>query len=179
MNEGKISVRYSKALFLTAREKGLVDKVREDMLYILELTSLEDVKELLLSPVVENSVKKNALNALLKDKIDELSVKMVNLTVNNNREMFLQGIARSYIQEADRFNGITRATLTTAREISERVKKDIVALIEKGLDTRVDMAELVDPSITGGFMLKVEDLLIDGSVKSQLRKIRKQLKEDL
>ena len=149
------------------------------MLYILELTSLEDVKDLLLSPVVENSVKRNALNALLKDKIEELSINMVNLTVSNNREMFLQGIARSYIREADRFNGITRATLTTAGEISENVKKDIVALIEKGLDTRVNMAELVDPAITGGFMLKVEDLFIDGSVKSQLRKIRKQLKEDL
>lgn len=179
MNEGKISVRYSKALFLTAREKGLVDKVREDMLYLLELTSLEDVKDLLNSPVIENSLKKNALNALLKGKIEELSINMVNLTVSNNREMFLQGIARSYIQAADEFNGITRATLTTAKNISEKLKKEIVKLIEVGLDTRVDMAELVDPSISGGFMLKVEDLFIDGSVKSQLRKIRKQLKEDL
>lgn len=179
MNEGKISVRYSKALFLTAREKNLVDKVREDMLYILELASLEDVKYLLLSPVIENSVKKNALNALLKGKIEDLSMDLVNLTVNNNREMFLQGIARSYIRAADEFNGITRATLTTAKDVSEKVKKEIVNFIEKGLDTRVDMAELVDSSITGGFMLRVEDLFIDGSVKSQLRKIRKQLKEDL
>jgi F-type H+-transporting ATPase subunit delta len=179
MNEGKISVRYSKALFLIAREKGLVEKVREDMLYILELTSLEDVKDLLISPVIENSVKKSALNALLKGKIEDLSMDMVNLTVNNNREMFLQGIARAYINVADKFNGITKATLTTAKDISDKVKRDIVSLIEKGLNTSVDLAEIIDPGITGGFMLKVEDTFIDGSVKSQLRKIRKQLKEEL
>ncbi len=179
MNEGKISVRYSKALFLTAKEKGSVEQVRDDMLYLLKLTSLEEVKDLLVSPVIQNAVKRSALAALLKDNIGELSMNMVQLTVNNNREVFLPGIARSYIDEADKFNGITKATLTTAYDIGDTLKTNIISLIEKGLGTRVDMEEIVDPEITGGFMLKVEDTFIDGSVKSQLRKIRKELKEDL
>lgn len=179
MNEGKISVRYSKALFLTAKEKGIVEQVRDDMLYLLKLTSLEEVKDLLVSPVIENAVKRSALAALLKDNIGELSMNMVQLTVNNNREVFLPGIARSYIDEADKFNGVTKATLTTAYDISETLKRNIISLIENGLSTKVDMEEIVDPEITGGFMLKVEDTFIDGSVKSQLRKIRKELKEDL
>ncbi len=179
MNEGKISVRYSKALFLSAKDKGLVEQVRKDMLYLLQLTSLEEVKELLISPVIENTVKKNALEALLQDKIGELSMNMVRLTVNNNRDMFLPGIARSYIKAADIFNGVTKATLTTASDISDAIKKKIVKLIEEGLKTKVDLEEIVDPGITGGFMLKVEDTFIDGSVNSQLRKIKKELKEDL
>lgn len=179
MNEGKISVRYSKALFLTAREKDIVDIVREDMLYLLQLTSIDEVKDLIVSPVIENAVKKDALAALLKGKIGELSMNMVNLTVSNNREMFLQGIARSYIDAADKFKGITKATLTTASDISESVKKDIRELISKSTTTRVDMNEIIDPEITGGFLLKVEDTFIDGSVRTQLRKIRKELKEDI
>lgn len=179
MNEGKISVRYSKALFLTAKEKGSVEQVRDDMLYLLKLTSLDEVKDLLVSPVIANAVKRSALAALLKDNIGELSMNMVQLTVNNNREVFLPGIARSYIDQADKFNGVTKATLTTAYDISDTLKANIISLIEKGFSTRVDMEEIVDPEITGGFMLKVEDTFIDGSVKSQLRKIRKELKEDL
>jgi len=179
MNEGKISHRYSKALFLSAEENGMVDQVREDMVYLLELTFIDEVRDLLVSPVIENTIKINALTALLKDKVGELSMSLVNLSVNNNREMFLPGIARSYIDAADKFNGITKATLTTASDISKSVKNDIVELIEKGLNTKVQMEEVIDPAITGGFILKVEDTFIDGSVKSQLRKINKELKEDL
>ena len=149
------------------------------MVYLLELTSIGEVKDLLLSPVIENAVKRNALTALLKDRVGELSMNLVILTVNNNRESFLPGIARSYIDAADKYNGITKASLTTAAEISESVKRDIISLIEKGFNTRVEMSELIDPDITGGFMIKVEDTFIDGSVKSQLRKIRKELKEDI
>ena len=179
MNESKISTRYSKALFLSAREKGIVEQVREDMLYLLQLTALEEVRDLIVSPIIENSVKLSALTALLKDKIGELSMSLVALTVNNNREMFLPGISRSYIEAADKFNGITKASLTTASGISDSVKKKIIKLIETGMSTRVDMEEILDPGITGGFMLKVEDTFIDGSVKSQLREIRKELKEDI
>lgn len=179
MNEGKISQRYSKALFLSAKEKGIVDQIREDMVYLLELTGIGEVRDLLQSPVIENAVKTSAMTALLKGKVGELSMSMVNLTIYNNREMFLPGIARSFIDAADKFNGITKARLTTAADISESVKKDIVDLIEKGFDTRVQMEEVIDSGITGGFMLKVEDTFIDGSVKSQLRRINKVLKEDL
>lgn len=179
MNEGKISNRYSKALFLSAKDKGIVNQVRQDMDYLLELFSLKDVKGLLDSPVIQNPVKRKTLKALLENNIGELSLNLVTLTVDNNRETFLPGIARSFIDLADEYNGITKTTLTTASEISESVKKDIRDLVEKGMNTTVVMKEIIDPDITGGFMLKVEDTFIDGSVKTQLRKIEKELKEDI
>lgn len=179
MNEGKISVRYSKALFLSAKDKGIVNEVRQDMDYLLELCSLEDVKGLLDSPIIQNPVKRKTLKALLENNIGELSLNLVSLTVDNNRESFLPGIARSFINQADQYNGITKTTLTTASEISDPIKTDIRDLIEKGMNTTVVMEEIIDPDITGGFMLKVEDTFIDGSVKTQLRKIEKKLKEDI
>lgn len=179
MNEGIISVRYAKALFLTAVEDGTINEVKDDMLYLLQLTAMEEVRAMLDSPIIQNSVKRSAMNALLKGNVSDLTKNLVILTVNNNREMFLPSIARSYIQSANKHNGITKATLTTAAEISETVKDSIRQLIEKGFDTKVELDEIIDADITGGFMLKVEDTFIDGSVKSQLRKIKKELKENI
>ena len=65
MNEGKISVRYAKALFLIGkRERSRLMRLREDMDFIfLSCHLLSDVRDLLVSPVIENTVKKNALSA--------------------------------------------------------------------------------------------------------------------
>ncbi len=179
MNEGIISVRYAKALFLSAKEKGKIEELKNDMLFILELNSFKEVQDMLSSPIIENPVKRSALLALLNGRVSDLCVNLVNLCVNNNREIFLPSIARSYIKSADKHNGITLATLTTASEISVSVTNSIRDLIENSLSTKVEMDEVLDSDITGGFMLKVEDTFIDGSVKTQLRKIRKELKEEL
>ncbi len=179
MNESKISVRYSKALFLSAREKGIVDRVRQDMMLLLEISAFEDVRDLITSPVIQSSVKKGALNEIFKDRVESITLSLILLTVANNRESFLPGIARSFIDKADRFNGITKVTLTTAIPVSDSVRQSIKGLIEKSMTTTVDMEEKQDPGITGGFLLKVEDTFVDASVKSQLRRIKKQITKEI
>ncbi|MBI5010130.1 MAG: F0F1 ATP synthase subunit delta, partial [Bacteroidia bacterium] len=52
MNDSKISVRYSKALFETAVEKNILDRVNQDMLFISEICKLPEMKDLLSSPII-------------------------------------------------------------------------------------------------------------------------------
>ncbi|MCD4769793.1 MAG: F0F1 ATP synthase subunit delta, partial [Bacteroidales bacterium] len=103
----------------------------------------------------------------------------IPVTAENNREAFLPSNAKSFIDRAERFNGITKVTINTAIHVSDSLRQSIAGLIEKSLSTSVDLKEKQDPGITGGFMLKVEDTFIDGSVKSQLRKIKKQITEEI
>jgi F-type H+-transporting ATPase subunit delta len=178
MNESKISVRYAKALFLSARDKGLVERVREDMKYLLELSSYPDVRELLESPIIKKSIKRDALSALTNKRVDKLTTNLILLAVDNGRESSLAGISRSYIDEADRFNGITKASLTSASDMAAETVERIRTIIEKSTGTKVEMSQNIDSDITGGFLLKVEDQFIDGSVRTQLRKIKKEITED-
>ena len=175
MNESKIAVRYAKALFLSAKEQGLLSEVREDMLLVLELSVMDDFRELIESPIIPNSKKRQIMTAIFRDKMSDLSYSLVALTINNNREAFLPGIARCYIDLADRHEGITKVTLRTPVAINKDNRETVIAIIEKDLDTKADLKELVDEDLAGGYILKVEDLYVDASLKSQLRKIRKQL----
>lgn len=175
MNESKISVRYAKALFLLAVDRDLIDRVREDMEYILELTSLEDVSEMINSPVIKGKVKHEALEELTRNKLSDLSFSLITLLLENNREMFLPGIARYYMGQADRYRGVTRAKLTTAFPADTGTIEKIRTLLEKGSEGKVVLSLETDASLTGGFLLGIGDNFLDGSVRTQLRKIKKEL----
>lgn len=175
MNESKISVRYSKALFLSAKEKGQIKEVRNDMLFVLKLSAMDDFRDVIESPVITNEKKRQVMTALFKENVSDISFSLITLTVNNNRESFLAGIARCYIDRADEHEGITKVKLKTHVPISEKNRYSFIKIIERDLDTKADLEEIVDKEIAGGYILKVEDLYVDASLRTQLRKIRREL----
>ncbi|MCK5464271.1 MAG: ATP synthase F1 subunit delta, partial [Bacteroidales bacterium] len=99
MKVGKIAVRYARALFLSAREQGILDDVRKDMEMILTAVSdLTELKSLLESPVVESRKKTSILVSLFEGKVGDLSLDFIRLVTGNNREDYLAAICRHYIK---------------------------------------------------------------------------------
>ena len=175
MNESKIAVRYSKALFLSSKEKGQIKEIRGDMRFILQLSAMDDFRDVIKSPVISNSKKREIMTALFKDNVNNLTFSLITLAVNNNRESYLPGMARCYIDMADRHEGITKVMLKTAVTVNEKNRKRVIDIIEEDMDTKADIEEIVDEEIAGGYILRVEDLYFDASLKTQLRKILKEL----
>jgi F-type H+-transporting ATPase subunit delta len=176
MNDGKISVRYAHALFQSALEKKILDKVHRDMTLVLEVCSVPEFKELLESPVIRPSKKAEIIKNTIGSYIDKLTASFIEMIVKNGREIFMPGIAREFIRATKEFNGITESVLTTAVKLDEQVKKRISDFIADIFKTRVELSEVIDKEIIGGFILKVEDNYIDASVRNKLRKIEKELK---
>jgi F-type H+-transporting ATPase subunit delta len=175
MNDSKISVRYSRALFQTAVEKDLLDKVYQDMLFISELCRMEEVKEVLKSPIIVPSKKRSVLLSVLNKNVQPVTISLVDLLIKNGRENYLPAVARVFKDETLKHRGITESTLTTAVPVNEGIKKEVKDLISTLFKTKVELKETVDSEIIGGFILKVNDNYIDASVKSKLRRIRKSL----
>ncbi|MDZ7739250.1 MAG: ATP synthase F1 subunit delta [Bacteroidales bacterium] len=115
------------------------------------------------------------MKALFRNNVNDTSFSLVTLAVNNNRESYLPGIARCYIDRADRHEGITKVMLRTAAPIDNSNRDRVMGIIEEDLDTKADMEEIVDSEIAGGYILKIEDKYIDASLKTQLRKIKEEL----
>ena len=80
-----------------------------------------------------------------------------------------------FVHETKKHRGITESVLTTAVKIDPELKKQVSGMIEKLLDTKVDLKENIDESIIGGFILRVEDNYVDASIRNKLRKIRSEL----
>jgi F-type H+-transporting ATPase subunit delta len=176
MNDGKISVRYSRALFETALEKKLLDKVYQDMKFISEMCAVPEMKEFLYSPIIIPSKKTDILHKVIGKNIEKISLSFIDLIVKHGRESFLPAIAREFIHETKEYNGITESVLTTAIPVDAKIKTQITDLISGIFKTKVELKEVIDKDIIGGFILRVEDNYIDASVKNKLRKIEKELK---
>lgn len=175
MNDSKISVRYSRALFELALEKGLLEKVLADMELLSELCRIPEVKELLTSPIIVPSKKILVFSKLLDKKVEEITLSLIRIVVNNGREAFIPAIARVFMTETKKHKGVTDTILTTAVKIDSKIKKEISSLVSEIFNTKAEVEEIEDESIIGGFILRVGDNYIDASVKNKLRKIEKGL----
>jgi F-type H+-transporting ATPase subunit delta len=179
MNDSKISVRYSRAIFQSALEKNILDRINEDMLLISEICKTKEMKDFLQSPIIVPSKKESIFHKILGDNVQKLTLSLIDLIVKNGRESFIPSIARVFIHETKKYKGITESVLTTAVKVDEKVKKQITDIISEVFKTKVDLKENIDQEIVGGFILQVDDSYIDASIKNKLRKIRKELKGNI
>jgi F-type H+-transporting ATPase subunit delta len=175
MNDSKISVRYSRAIFQSALEKKILDNVYQDMIFISEICKIVETKDFLGSPIIVPSKKQAIFHKMLGGNVEEITLSLIDLIVKNGRESFIPAIARVFIHETKKFKGITESFLTTAVKVDDKVKKQITDLISAGFKTKVELKETIDPEIIGGFILQIDDNYIDASIRNKLRKIKKEL----
>jgi F-type H+-transporting ATPase subunit delta len=176
MNDSKISVRYSRAIFQSALEHKILDKVNQDMIFIAEICRTPEATEFLQSPVIVPSKKEAIFHKMLEGNVEEITLSLIDLVVKNGRESFIPAIARVFIHETRKYKGITESVLTTAVKVDDKVKQQITDLISGVFKTKVQLKENIDPEIVGGFILQIEDSYIDASIRNKLRKIKKELK---
>lgn len=146
------------------------------MKFILELCRLPEMKEVLESPIIIPSKKKDILHKVAGNEIQKITLSLLDLVVKNGRENYLPAIARVFISETKKHNGITESVLTTAVKVDEKIKQQITDFISNLFKTKVELEEVVDKDIIGGFVLRIEDNYIDASIRNKLRKIEKELK---
>jgi F-type H+-transporting ATPase subunit delta len=179
MNESKISVRYSRALFQSALEKNILDEVNKDMILISEICKSPEIKEFLHSPIIIPSRKTTVFHNILGDNVEKITLSLIDLVVKNGRESHIPAIARMFLHETMKYKGMTESILITAVKIDDKVKKQITDLISEVFQTRAELKEVIDNEIIGGFILRVEDNYIDASIRNKLRKIKKDLRESI
>ena len=175
MNDSRISVRYSRALFQSALENKILERINQDMILIKDVCANPEIKEFLSNPVIRPSKKTEILENLLAKNVHKLTLSLIGLVVKNGRERFLPAIARVFVHDTMKYNDITESLLTTAVKVDPGIKKQISDLIANLFKTKVDLKETIDETIIGGFILRIDDSYIDASVRNKLRKIRKEL----
>lgn len=100
---------------------------------------------------------------------------LLQLLVRKDRVGLLPAVARAFGDLVDRRAGIAKAVITTAVELDERQRREMVARLEKSSGKQIKATFGVDASLIGGARVQVGDHLIDGSIRAQLDSLRSQL----
>jgi len=175
MNESIISVRYTKALFASAKKKNLLEDVKSDMEIVFSV--MNESKELLhvfQNPVLKPSKKKEIVK-LIFGSFNKTTLSFINILIDNRREEHLHDISRNFITKYRKYKGIESAQFTTAIAVDPKLLIKVKELIKVVLKTDVELAGNVDERIMGGFILRVGDKQFDASVQTSLNKVRRKL----
>lgn len=176
MNNSKIAVRYAKALFLSAKEREIVDVVGDDIRRIITLISESpDFVIFLQSSAIQKSKKAELFKLILEPHVHELTLRFVLLVAENRRENFLPDICRDYIQIMRNKMNILPVLVTSAVGLSPELLDFIRIDLGSKTGKTIELTQQVKPEIIGGLVLRLGDLQFDGSVANQLRKVKEEL----
>jgi len=180
MSLHKIYSRYAKSLIEISNENGELDSTIENAKYFAEHVKVRDFHNLLKNPVFKPELKLKVVDTLFKGKVNDIFYKFLILVVKKGRESLLPFIMEEVLAQNKKMNKITDVNLTTAVDLPEEFLSQLRSSLEKAdlTDDKIEIKTKTDKSIIGGFIIEVEDKLIDSSIKSKLKKIEKNIIED-
>lgn len=181
MPNPRLAARYAKSLVDLATERGQLEAVYKDMLYLQAICkSNPDFVALLRSPVIKADKKQAILEAVTKINVSELTAAFNRLLISKGREENLPEIVAAFIDQYNGLKGIHKVKLTTAQPLGEDVKQQILGKIKS--DTALQNIELetaVEDKLIGGFVLEFNNNLVDASIARDLRDIKKQFQQNI
>ena len=171
MADTKAALRYVKSLLNLAAERGVLDRVHQDMLSFDKV--LDENRALLVtlrSPIIKHYKKKNILEALFLGRFNDLTLSFFRIITEKNREKLLPLIAKEFHDAYNEYQGIGKAFVVTAVPLDNELREEILRVARKVVNkSEVELKEEVDPDIIGGFILNSGSLQIDSSIKHKLK----------
>lgn len=174
MAGARAAIRYAKALLSLTTELSTAEVVNNDMkLITATLFNSKALRETLQSPVVLSSVKKAIVLDVFQGA-DKLTYSLIDRLVTNNRIDILAEVAARYSALFDASKGIETATVTTAVPITEGLKEKVLAKAKTLTTKNVEVKNIVDANILGGFILRIGDIQYNASIANQLNKLKQE-----
>ena len=174
MDAGIISNRYAKAIFQFALERKEENRLREELKILSEqFLAVPMLSKALDDPTVSSAVKIDLLTTAAGKKVSNAYLKVISLIVKNGRTHYMQSIALMYDKVYRKAKNKVIMKLITTEPASGDEKKKLVKLVNRNED-QVDFITKTD-NIIGGFILEIDDLRLDASIKNQLNQLRLEL----
>nr|WP_322625476.1 ATP synthase F1 subunit delta [uncultured Flavobacterium sp.] len=171
----RAAVRYAKAILDLAQTQGNAAQVAADIAQIT--AAVQESKELsnfLNSPNVKGDIKFSALKEIFSGA-QNVTESLFQLLVENKRFDILPAIAAQYKVQFDAASGIETAVVTTAFPIEAELEAKVLAKIKEFTPNQVTVKNVVDPSIIGGFIIRLGDRQYNASIAARLLNLKREL----
>jgi F-type H+-transporting ATPase subunit delta len=172
----EVAKKYANALFLSVKEKNLLDEAYEQFGSMKEL--LESDKTLLnflSAPQVLDEHKLNVVRDVFESRLKELFVEFLIVLVDKNRVNFLPEIIDELRRMIEAEKGVGRVTVISAIALNETERKGLSVKLAKKTGLKIILEEKIDNSIIAGMIIILHNEIIDGSTKHGLDLLEDQL----
>ena len=173
-----IARRYAKALLIIGKEDGQAETYGKELDGFAKMMAKEkELEQAICNPLYGASGRKKVLETVIgKVGISKIVASFLFLLFDKGRFDFLNDINEFYQKLADELKGVLRASLVSASELSSETVEKIRTTLSKRTGKDIILQVEQDPSLIGGIVSRIGDLVLDGSIKSQLLNMRESLK---
>jgi len=174
MAGSRAAIRYAKAVLSLAVDKKAAELVNTDMKLIADTFSHnEDLTTMLKSAVVKTEEKKAVLTQVFP-KINAISSSLFEMLFTNKRIDILSEVAVKYTALFDESSAKEIATVTTAVPMTKELEKKVLDKVKTLTTKTVELENIVDENVLGGFVLRIGDKQYDASIANKLNRLRRE-----
>lgn len=174
-----VSKTYGEALFEAASESGaqkpgeLMEEIRVIMSILEENPQFDQLME---HPGIAKQEKLQVVSDVFRGRVSEELANFLEIVVSKERYRDLPEIFDYYIRKVKEQKKIGVAYVTTAVELSEDRKAAVLnRLLETSGYREMEIHYAVDPAVIGGMIIRINDRVVDSTVRTKLDKLTKQL----
>ncbi len=173
-----IAKRYAKALFNLALEQKQIEQYEQELdTFIGLLRDVPDLADRLQNPLYPEATRKSLFAKVAeKGGMAPMMRSYVNLLIEKGRVQHLGEISEYYHKLIDEHSNIARAKIKAASKLDENAIKEISKALEKRTGKKIVVDFEQDPSLIGGVVAQIGDLVLDGSVRRQLLNFKETMK---
>ena len=169
-----VARRYAAGIFQLAQEEEAIDAWRAELTKLEELLQDDVLVAAFRNPAVGIS-RRMELAELRKPELRPETENLLRLLVEHHRTGEIRRIRQEFERLADEASGIVHATVATAIELEADDRKRFEQALAKKLGRKVTVEFSTDPGIVGGATIQIGDHLVDGTVRTQLARLRQEL----
>jgi len=171
-----VAERYAAALIDLGEKSNLLDAFDHDLGVIIStLEENDDLYKFLTPPMVTLGDKKEVLDAIFKNSVSSYILNTLKLILDRNRIHALPAIVAQYHAILNKKRNIQVAEIITAIPIDSDILSRVKSQLEKILNASIEIKSRIDQDIIAGMVVKVGDRVIDGSIRTKLENIKKQV----
>ena len=173
MSNYRVARRYATALLQSAEQENELDETARDVELVENtLSQNRELRVILASPVVQKEKKKRILTDLFEKKVGPLTLRFLELLTEKDRESDLLEILGQFNNLVDEKRGILRVEVTSAVPLTDEEGKRLKKKLESYTGKKVISRFKLDPHVLGGFVVRLDDRVIDASLAHQIELLR-------
>ena len=169
------AIRYAKAVFQLAVERGELENWLEDLTQLADSITNEEFSRVLSAPRVPTSQKEGMIREALGSSVSPLALNLMFLLTSRGAMHLLPDIADRYQEMLDAHRGIERAEVVSAVPLDAALRDSVADMLARTSGREIRLTARVDPEILGGMVIRVGDRVMDGSARTRLQSLRRDM----
>ena len=167
-----VAQRYANALKECSMD--CIDEIREDLKVVLDgIFNNDELKAFFNHPIISLADKKDTIRQTLEGKINNITLNFLETLLNENRFGIFNTIYVLYIKETDKVKNRQQVEVICAQEPTDEQKNKLWDKLNRKLSKETQITYIKDEDIIGGLIIRIEDNVIDLSLKNKFEALRK------